>query len=290
MKNKKAVFLAVLAVVCYLAGIAFIINGNMPGSVVFYCLESVILVLLALSFVKPAEEEKEQESENEEMLLVMEQELTEKKQQINAMEKEIEELNVERERALSDIKDAHEKEKQELLDKIAERDAMSPEGADALLPPVEQGEKDGETIDIIASAKSTAEELESFAKDKGIEVVFSTTDESLLVRGNSSRMRIMFRNIIDNSIKYMNRSGKLVITISKLAEDIFIVLKDNGEGLAESETRHIFELNYQGSNRISGNGLGLTQAKAIVDYYGGTIYAKSNKDKGMGIYIQLPTT
>ena len=42
--------------------------------------------------------------------------------------------------------------------------------------------------------------------------------------------------------------------------------------------------------RISGNGLGLTQAKAIVEYYGGTIYAKSNTGNGMGIYIQLPTT
>ena len=87
----------------------------------------------------------------------------------------------------------------------------------------------------------------------------------------------------------MNRAGSLVITISNLGDDIFIVLKDNGNGLPENETAHIFELNYQGSNRISGNGLGLTQAKAIVDYYGGTIYAKSTPGRGMGIYVQLPT-
>jgi len=66
------------------------------------------------------------------------------------------------------------------------------------------------------------------------------------------------------------------------------VLKDNGKGLPREETPHIFELNYQGSNRISGNGLGLTQAKAIVEAYGGTIYAKSTPDNGMGIYIQIP--
>ena len=74
-----------------------------------------------------------------------------------------------------------------------------------------------------------------------------------------------------------------------LDDDIFIILKDNGYGLSSDETSHIFELNYQGSNRISGNGLGLTQAKAIVNYYGGTIYARSTKGNGMGIYIQLPT-
>ena len=50
----------------------------------------------------------------------------------------------------------------------------------------------------------------------------------------------------------------------------------------------MFELNYQGSNMISGTGLGLAQAKAIVEHYGGTIYARSPKGTGMGIYIQFP--
>ena len=112
----------------------------------------------------------------------------------------------------------------------------------------------------------------------------------MLVKASRGRLRILFRNIIDNSIKYMNRSGSLLITISNIGDDIFIVLKDNGNGLSEHETKHIFELNYQGTNRVSGNGLGLTQAKAIVDYYGGSIYAKSMIGRGMGIYIQLPTT
>ena len=116
----------------------------------------------------------------------------------------------------------------------------------------------------------------------------ASAEESIFIKAQAIRLRIMFRNIIDNSIKYMKRSGSLVITLSAVEEDIFIVLKDTGEGLPEEETKHIFELNFQGSNRISGNGLGLTQAKAIVDYYGGTIYGKSSPGKGMGIYIQLP--
>ena len=111
-----------------------------------------------------------------------------------------------------------------------------------------------------------------------------------MVHAGANRLLIMFRNIIDNSIKYMQTAGVLVITISAVEDDIFIVLKDTGKGLPENETKHIFELNYQGSNRISGNGLGLTQAKAIVEHYGGTIYARSPAGGGMGIYIQLPTT
>ena len=126
------------------------------------------------------------------------------------------------------------------------------------------------------------------ARAVGLHVSVSTQGDTLLVRADRNRLIVLFRNIIDNSIKYMKRQGSLVITISTIGDDIFIVLKDTGEGLNEDETKHIFELNFQGSNRISGNGLGLSQARAIVESYGGTIYAKSTEGKGMGIYIQLP--
>ena len=134
----------------------------------------------------------------------------------------------------------------------------------------------------------TISELHHFADLAGIIIRISAAVNPLYLKASASRMRILFRNIIDNSIKYMKRSGTLVITLSIVGDDIFIVLKDNGKGLPSTETPHIFELNYQGSNRISGNGLGLTQAKAIVESYGGTIYAKSTPDLGMGIYIQIP--
>lgn len=155
-----------------------------------------------------------------------------------------------------------------------------------LLP--EENELTSETIDVIRIARDTIDELQSFAAQAGLNIRISAESKPLYLKASSGRIRILFRNIIDNSIKYMKRSGSLIITISTIQDDIFIVLKDNGKGLPADETSHIFELNYQGSNRISGNGLGLTQAKAIVEAYGGTIYAKSRPEQGMGIYIQIP--
>lgn len=155
------------------------------------------------------------------------------------------------------------------------------------LPPAEDAEDT--TVDILEIAQDTISELEASAQKANIHIQLASASSNLYVKAAPSRIRILFRNIIDNSIKYMQRTGILLITISNIGSDIFVVLKDNGLGLDTSETDHIFELNFQGSNRISGNGLGLTQAKAIVDYYGGTIYAKSTPNQGMGIYIQLPT-
>ncbi|WP_029322082.1 sensor histidine kinase [Butyrivibrio sp. AE3004] len=157
---------------------------------------------------------------------------------------------------------------------------------DSLLPP---DDDDTANVDIIEIAKAAINELSEAAKKVGLRITISSASEKLMVHASKKRLLIMFRNIIDNSIKYMQTQGNLVITISTIDNDIFIVLKDTGKGLPENETKHIFELNFQGSNRISGNGLGLTQAKAIVEHYGGTIYARSPEGNGMGIYIQLPT-
>ena len=177
------------------------------------------------------------------------------------------------------------------LEKVTELGSkISADGSEyeSLLPPGDDG--DATNVDIIDVAKRAIAELSDAAVKAGLRVTISSPLKSLMVKASAKRLLIMFRNIIDNSIKYMQTAGTLVITISTIEDDIFIVLKDTGKGLPENETKHIFELNYQGSNRISGNGLGLTQAKAIVEHYGGTIYARSPQGSGMGIYIQLPTS
>ena len=158
----------------------------------------------------------------------------------------------------------------------------------SILPKLPDETADVPSVNVLTVAKTVANELAKDAAKAGLSISFSSTEKIVPVKADRELIRILFRNIIDNSIKYMNRSGSLIITISTIGDDVFIIFKDTGEGLTDSETQHIFELNYQGSNRISGNGLGLYQARAIVGYYGGTIYAKSHAGSGMGIYIQLP--
>ncbi|MCR5748233.1 MAG: hypothetical protein K6G03_11045 [Lachnospiraceae bacterium] len=228
-------------------------------------------------------------------------ELAQKDNEINDLterliEKETVLLNIQQERddfesEISELKknvETLEKERNEFSKKLKEETISEKADTRGLLPPVLEEEDGRETVNIIAVAEQAKNELEYSAKEANLHINVSSAGDTLLVRADRNRLLTLFRNIIDNSIKYMKRAGSLVITISTIGDDIFIVLKDTGEGLSEDETKHIFELNYQGSNRISGNGLGLAQAKAIVECYGGTIYAKSTVGNGMGIYIQLP--
>lgn len=249
-------------------------------------LEDNDLIELQAKYKKTAIENEKRADELNDKLEIQTRLTTSKDKELSDANARIGELELE----ISRLQDTQMERALEVQTMIADRDEQDSHEYEALLPPIDPDESPNETINILQIAQDTINELSTFASEAEIKILLSAPEQDLLVKANKGRLRILFRNIIDNSIKYMQRSGTLIITISNIGDDIFIVLKDNGNGLSERETRHIFELNYQGSNRISGNGLGLTQAKAIVDYYGGSIYAKSMVGRGMGIYIQLPTT
>lgn len=289
------------SIISYLLVLYSFFRFNLWLILVFFIIHSLVLLALAFLFWKTNEDDNELielQAKYQQAAMKSEQEvetltgkLNEQMKLTTAKEAELAAANERIQLLNADIE-----ELREALSNAVASAAMAAETVEAaseyeaLLPPIDPNESENETIDILTIAKSTIEELTPFADAAGMKMVLSAPEKTMLVKANQGRLRILFRNIIDNSIKYMNRSGSLLITISSIGDDIFIVLKDNGNGLSEKETKHIFELNYQGSNRISGNGLGLTQAKAIVDYYGGSIYAKSMIGRGMGIYIQLPTT
>ena len=179
------------------------------------------------------------------------------------------------------------KKNQELVQLLAEAqlkkvESLDPDVASSILPPAEKVSE----FDLIASANQIINQMQPLCAKAGIRLELSTSSTSLFFKADERYISLMLKNIIDNSIKYMQQNGNLVITISNTGSSLFIAFKDNGRGLPEDEMPNIFDLNFQGSNRISGNGLGLAQVKAIVEHYQGNIYAHSSN--GMGIYIQLP--
>lgn len=281
----------ILASVCYVFTIYSFFTQTYLVVMVFFVLHSIFaLYAIYIAFLSRADTSEFQ---------VLCEELDDLKTAKKAMETELNDKLTQREQELSDLRTELDSLSTKADDMTSKNRILSDSLQELtrendiqktrnLLPPADDDKK--ETLDIIAVARDVIAQMSEYAKSADLTVTISSEGNELLVSGNRTRMEVLFKNIIDNTIKYAKRAGNLVITISTIGDDIFIVLKDNGEGLSQEETSHIFELNYQGSNRISGNGLGLAQAKAIVEYYGGTIYAKSTPGKGMGVYIQLPAT
>ncbi|MFV0363662.1 MAG: ATP-binding protein [Suipraeoptans sp.] len=108
--------------------------------------------------------------------------------------------------------------------------------------------------------------------------------------GNSDLLAILWKNLLENAIKYSKDNSKVHVGLKKENNMIRADVIDNGIGMSEDVAKRIFEKFYQGdtSHSSQGNGLGLALAKRIVNLHGGTIEVVNNEKQGTRFTVMLP--
>ncbi|GAB5490561.1 MAG: hypothetical protein Phog2KO_07760 [Phototrophicaceae bacterium] len=149
-------------------------------------------------------------------------------------------------------------------------------------------------IDIVRLANSLTQRLETQASAKSIRINF-TADEALdPIISSMNHVQIVFRNILDNAIKYTGNDGQIDWDIRPHDKGILSTIRDNGEGIEAENLQHLFERFYRvdqsRSRTIQGTGLGLPLVKSILDAYGAWIKIESEgKNKGTVVTIYIPS-
>ena len=112
----------------------------------------------------------------------------------------------------------------------------------------------------------------------------------VLYDGNPDLTQQIFLNLIDNAVKFTEEGGNIEIRLQKDDSGIRLIVKDDGIGMDEQTQAHIFDKFFQGdvSRAESGNGLGLSIVKRIVDLCGGSIKVQSEQYKGSEFEVWLP--
>ena len=131
-------------------------------------------------------------------------------------------------------------------------------------------------------------------EQNGITLTYEISPEPLMVDIDGEKMRRVFTNMLDNAIKY--RSGEdCRIDIKAFAEDdyAYVVISDNGMGIAQDELEHVFESFYRAdasrTPQIKGNGLGLSIAKQLTEKHHGRLWLRSDGlNKGTTATVALP--
>ncbi|HWQ03815.1 MAG TPA: ATP-binding protein [Longilinea sp.] len=113
-----------------------------------------------------------------------------------------------------------------------------------------------------------------------------------LVNGDVRWIKQVFRNILDNAVKYSPNGGLIVIHGEARAKDVVVSIADQGIGISPEDLIPIFEKYFRVRNthtrNIPGTGLGLPIARAIVEVHGGRIWADSKLGQGTTVYFSLP--
>lgn len=149
-----------------------------------------------------------------------------------------------------------------------------------------------ERINLKSLITTVLHELEIQIDERKAIVHQEDISENLEITGDLQHLSNVFRNLIDNALKYATSQPIINIHAKEQAENIVISVQDNGIGIPSSQTKMIFEKFQripQGNlHEQKGFGLGLAYVKKIVDLHKGSIRVESELNHGSLFQVYLP--
>ncbi len=119
-----------------------------------------------------------------------------------------------------------------------------------------------------------------------------TWDKLPVVNGNKTALRMLFQNLIANSLKYYKPDSPPEIHITARLTDKFweIDLTDNGIGIPKEYLNNIFDMFVRLHNQsdYEGSGMGLATCRKIAQMHGGDIKVASELNKGSVFTVSIP--
>ena len=117
-------------------------------------------------------------------------------------------------------------------------------------------------------------------------------DSELHVTADFEMVKTIFRNLINNAIKYTNIHGNIFIAATEGKKFVKIEISDNGIGMSPETKEKLFKIDELhsrlGTDNEQGTGLGLLFCKEFIDLHGGKIQVDSEPDKGSRFSFTLP--
>ncbi|MDH5385714.1 MAG: ATP-binding protein [Candidatus Aminicenantes bacterium] len=110
----------------------------------------------------------------------------------------------------------------------------------------------------------------------------------VLVDGD--KLRQVFLNILHNACEAVEEGGKIKISLSQTEKtedrNVKIEISDNGTGIPDKDWENIFEPFY--TTKSTGIGLGLANARKIIEQHKGSIRVMKKRGKGACFQILIP--
>ena len=139
-------------------------------------------------------------------------------------------------------------------------------------------------VDLHALLDSVAADLAELGHDIAV-----ADSGRVLAACRPAALRRALRNLLENAAAYGGRAG---VRIERAADELRIVVEDEGPGIPEAELERVFKpfvrLEASRSRDTGGTGLGLAIARSVVRGHGGDILLANRAEGGLRATVALP--
>lgn len=106
---------------------------------------------------------------------------------------------------------------------------------------------------------------------------------------DKNRLKQVFINILDNSIKFMDTPGVISIFARRNnLNQVVVGIQDTGSGISKDELIRVKDKFYKGKHSKSHTGLGLSISTEIINLHGGELNIESEVGKGTRVTMVIP--
>jgi len=130
------------------------------------------------------------------------------------------------------------------------------------------------------------------ASQSKIRLELKNQEELSIINADSLQLRRVFSNLLENAIKFTDKTGTITLSTHETDQAILVEVKDEGIGIDTDELPYIFDPFHRGKigGKTEGFGIGLAAVKTIVEGHGGEVRVTSKPGKGAVFTVILPKT
>lgn len=149
-------------------------------------------------------------------------------------------------------------------------------------------------VDLGELIAETLHSLQGVAGQKGIRLLYDSSDSPLLVKANRYWLQQVLINLTGNAIKFSQVGSPVRVTTALVDNRIEVKVIDQGPGIPAEALPKLFSKFYQVPQQSKGNGsghgtgLGLYIAKGVIEAHRGHIGVESQTGQGSTFFFTLP--
>ncbi|MCG8411587.1 MAG: HAMP domain-containing histidine kinase [Bacteroidales bacterium] len=149
-----------------------------------------------------------------------------------------------------------------------------------------------ETVNICNIIETTVKSYQVQLQTVNGKIEYQKLSNYCDIYADREQFHIVISNLIDNALKYCDKSPEIEVKTFDDKKNIVIEIIDNGIGIKKEHLNQIFEKYYRiptgDIHNVKGFGIGLSIVKAIVESMNGTVDVQSNLGVGSKFIVKLP--